>query len=95
MIQTNELFCFRLQGETPKQRAEKANDQELADYLENRQHYQMIQREDQETAVWSPPRPSQTVRVSSDLSFIYSSLPQKAATVDSADGDISDEALFK
>lgn len=40
-----------LQGETPKQRAEKAQDQELADYLENRQHYQMIQREDQETAV--------------------------------------------
>ncbi|CAB1323598.1 unnamed protein product, partial [Coregonus sp. 'balchen'] len=31
-------------------RAEKANDQELAEYLENRQHYQMIQREDQETA---------------------------------------------
>lgn len=43
---------FAFQGETPKQRAEKANDQELAEYLENRQHYQMIQREDQETAVW-------------------------------------------
>lgn len=43
---------FLFQGETPKQRAEKANDQELAEYLENRQHYQMIQREDQETAVW-------------------------------------------
>uniref|UniRef100_H3D8B5 Diacylglycerol kinase n=1 Tax=Tetraodon nigroviridis TaxID=99883 RepID=H3D8B5_TETNG len=40
-----------LQGETPKQRAEKANDPELADYLENHQHYQTIQREDQETAV--------------------------------------------
>ena len=40
-----------LQGETPKQRAEKANDQELAEYLENCQHYQMIQREDQETTV--------------------------------------------
>uniref|UniRef100_A0A8D0CZS8 Diacylglycerol kinase n=1 Tax=Sander lucioperca TaxID=283035 RepID=A0A8D0CZS8_SANLU len=39
------------QGETPKNRAEKAKDSELAAYLENRQHYQMIQREDQETAV--------------------------------------------
>lgn len=45
------LMKTDLQGETPKQRAEKANDQELAEYLENRQHYQMIQREDQETAV--------------------------------------------
>lgn len=45
------LMKTDLQGETPKQRAEKADDQELADYLENRQHYQMIQREDQETAV--------------------------------------------
>lgn len=45
------LMRTDLQGETPKQRAEKAQDQELADYLENRQHYQMIQREDQETAV--------------------------------------------
>ncbi|KAJ8340514.1 hypothetical protein SKAU_G00351470 [Synaphobranchus kaupii] len=35
----------------PKNRAEKAKDQDLAAYLENRQHYQMIQREDQETAV--------------------------------------------
>uniref|UniRef100_A0A8C5A448 Diacylglycerol kinase n=1 Tax=Gadus morhua TaxID=8049 RepID=A0A8C5A448_GADMO len=40
-----------LQGDTPKSRAEKASDSELAAYLENRQHYQMIQREDQETAV--------------------------------------------
>ncbi|XP_029283010.1 diacylglycerol kinase zeta-like isoform X2 [Cottoperca gobio] len=40
-----------LQGETPKHRAEKADDQELSEYLENRQHYQIIQREDQETAV--------------------------------------------
>lgn len=40
-----------LQGDTPRQRAEKAQDTELAAYLENRQHYQMIQREDQETAV--------------------------------------------
>ncbi|EPY81406.1 diacylglycerol kinase zeta isoform 2 [Camelus ferus] len=39
------------QGNTPRQRAEKAQDTELAAYLENRQHYQMIQREDQETAV--------------------------------------------
>ncbi|XP_072473779.1 diacylglycerol kinase zeta isoform X7 [Notamacropus eugenii] len=38
-------------GDTPRQRAEKAQDTELAAYLENRQHYQMIQREDQETAV--------------------------------------------
>ncbi|XP_048804045.1 diacylglycerol kinase zeta isoform X5 [Lagopus muta] len=38
-------------GDTPKHRAEKANDPDLAAYLENRQHYQMIQREDQETAV--------------------------------------------
>ena len=40
-----------IQGDTPRQRAEKAQDTELAAYLENRQHYQMIQREDQETAV--------------------------------------------
>ncbi|XP_075326849.1 diacylglycerol kinase zeta-like isoform X2 [Odontesthes bonariensis] len=45
------LMKTDLQGDTPKQRAEKASDQELADYLESRQHYQMIQREDQETAV--------------------------------------------
>ncbi|KAM7397355.1 hypothetical protein PAMP_020334 [Pampus punctatissimus] len=45
------LIKTDLQGETPKQRAEKADDEELAEYLENRQHYQMIQREDQETAV--------------------------------------------
>ncbi|XP_029010247.2 diacylglycerol kinase zeta [Betta splendens] len=45
------LMKTDLQGETPKQHAEKADDQELAHYLENRQHYQMIQREDQETAV--------------------------------------------
>ncbi|XP_069077824.1 diacylglycerol kinase zeta isoform X7 [Pleurodeles waltl] len=45
------LMKTDLQGDTPKHRAEKANDPELAAYLENRQHYQMIQREDQETAV--------------------------------------------
>lgn len=46
---SNSIFVF--QGDTPKNRAEKAKDSELAAYLENRQHYQMIQREDQETAV--------------------------------------------
>ncbi|KAF7646746.1 hypothetical protein LDENG_00183160 [Lucifuga dentata] len=45
------LMKTDLQGDTPKNRAEKASDGELAAYLENRQHYQMIQREDQETAV--------------------------------------------
>ncbi|XP_077143013.1 diacylglycerol kinase zeta isoform X3 [Ranitomeya variabilis] len=45
------LMKTDLQGDTPKNRAEKAKDSELAAYLENRQHYQMIQREDQETAV--------------------------------------------
>lgn len=44
-------FASSVQGDTPKHRAEKANDPDLAAYLENRQHYQMIQREDQETAV--------------------------------------------
>ncbi|TTJ23325.1 Diacylglycerol kinase zeta [Bagarius yarrelli] len=45
------LMKTDLQGDTPKHKAEKAKDTELAAYLENRQHYQMIQREDQETAV--------------------------------------------
>ncbi|XP_069752241.1 diacylglycerol kinase zeta isoform X2 [Narcine bancroftii] len=45
------LMKTNLQGDTPKNKAEKAMDLELAAYLENRQHYQMIQREDQETAV--------------------------------------------
>ncbi|KAI5619011.1 diacylglycerol kinase zeta isoform X5, partial [Silurus asotus] len=45
------LMKTDIQGDTPKNRAEKAKDAELAAYLENRQHYQMIQREDQETAV--------------------------------------------
>ncbi|XP_074533490.1 diacylglycerol kinase zeta-like isoform X2 [Halichoeres trimaculatus] len=45
------LMKTDLQGETPKQRAEKAGDLGLTEYLENRQHNQMIQREDQETAV--------------------------------------------
>lgn len=58
---SNEMFVASLrvppadgclcQGETPKDRAEKAPDPELAAYLGNRQHYQMIQREDQETTV--------------------------------------------
>ncbi|XP_041131570.1 diacylglycerol kinase iota-like isoform X3 [Polyodon spathula] len=45
------LMKTDLQGDTPKHRAEKSKDQELAAYLGSRQHYQMIQREDQETAV--------------------------------------------
>nr|XP_020441708.1 diacylglycerol kinase zeta-like isoform X2 [Monopterus albus] len=45
------LMKTDIQGDTPKNRAEKSHDAELAAYLENRQHYQMIQREDQETAV--------------------------------------------
>ncbi|XP_068612549.1 diacylglycerol kinase zeta-like [Brachionichthys hirsutus] len=45
------LMKTDLQGDTPKNRAEKSLDAELAAYLENRQHYQMIQRQDQETAV--------------------------------------------
>lgn len=44
-------MSLNFQGDTPKHRAEKAKDAELAAYLETRQHYQMIQREDQETAV--------------------------------------------
>ncbi|KAI2648528.1 Diacylglycerol kinase zeta [Labeo rohita] len=45
------LMKTDLQGETPKMYAERARDMELAGYLENRQHHQMIQREDHETAV--------------------------------------------
>ncbi|XP_051979208.1 diacylglycerol kinase zeta isoform X1 [Xyrauchen texanus] len=45
------LMKTDLQGETPKMYAEKAQDFELAEYLENRQHYQMIQRDDHETTV--------------------------------------------
>ncbi|XP_048886154.1 diacylglycerol kinase zeta-like isoform X3 [Brienomyrus brachyistius] len=45
------LMKTDLQGDTPKNCAEKSEDHELADYLGNRQHFQMIQREDQETAV--------------------------------------------
>uniref|UniRef100_A0AAV2L9D3 Uncharacterized protein n=1 Tax=Knipowitschia caucasica TaxID=637954 RepID=A0AAV2L9D3_KNICA len=39
------------EGETAKNRAEKAKDLELAAWLDNKQHSQMIQREDQETTV--------------------------------------------
>lgn len=45
------LMKTDLQGETPKMFAERAGDMDLAEYLENRQHHQMIQREDHETAV--------------------------------------------
>ncbi|ROL54638.1 Diacylglycerol kinase zeta [Anabarilius grahami] len=45
------LMKTDLQGETPKMYAERAQDFELAEYLENRQHHQMIQRDDHETAV--------------------------------------------
>uniref|UniRef100_A0A671LHT6 Diacylglycerol kinase n=1 Tax=Sinocyclocheilus anshuiensis TaxID=1608454 RepID=A0A671LHT6_9TELE len=45
------LMKTDLQGETPKMYAERVRDMELAAYLENRQHHQMIQREDHETAV--------------------------------------------
>uniref|UniRef100_A0A8C1Y3B7 Diacylglycerol kinase n=1 Tax=Cyprinus carpio TaxID=7962 RepID=A0A8C1Y3B7_CYPCA len=45
------LMKTDLQGETPKMYAEKGEDMELAAYLENQQHHQMIQREDHETAV--------------------------------------------
>ncbi|XP_056595763.1 diacylglycerol kinase zeta isoform X2 [Triplophysa dalaica] len=45
------LMKTDLQGDSPKMYAEKAKDFELAEYLENQQHYQMIQREDHETAV--------------------------------------------
>uniref|UniRef100_A0A672ME29 Diacylglycerol kinase n=1 Tax=Sinocyclocheilus grahami TaxID=75366 RepID=A0A672ME29_SINGR len=45
------LMKTDLQSETPKMYAERAQDMELAEYLENRQHHQMIQREDHETAV--------------------------------------------
>lgn len=59
------------QGETPKNRAEKAQDSELAAYLENRQHYQMIQREDQETAVWNcATLYEQDVDEDADVSFL-------------------------
>ena len=51
MLDALTSFASPTQGDTPKHRAEKANDPDLAAYLENRQHYQMIQREDQETAV--------------------------------------------
>lgn len=45
------LMKTDLQGDTAKAHAERAQDWQLAEYLENRQHHQMIQREDHETAV--------------------------------------------
>lgn len=46
-----ELMKVDTQGETPKNRAERAKDLELAAWLDSKQHSQMILREDQETAV--------------------------------------------
>uniref|UniRef100_A0AAR2LZU0 Diacylglycerol kinase n=1 Tax=Pygocentrus nattereri TaxID=42514 RepID=A0AAR2LZU0_PYGNA len=45
------LIKTDLQGDTPKAHAERAQDWVLAEYLESHQHLQMIQRDDQETAV--------------------------------------------
>ncbi|XP_030630774.1 diacylglycerol kinase zeta [Chanos chanos] len=45
------LMRTDLQGDTPNVHAERAQDEELAEYLKNRQHYQMIQSNDQETAI--------------------------------------------
>lgn len=42
---------FFYQGDTAKVHAEKAQDWKLAEYLENCQHHQMIQRDDHETVV--------------------------------------------
>ncbi|XP_050392923.1 diacylglycerol kinase zeta isoform X2 [Patella vulgata] len=39
------------QGNTPRQQALKAEDKELAAYLENQEHFQLVSSEDQETAV--------------------------------------------
>ncbi|XP_012941356.1 diacylglycerol kinase zeta [Aplysia californica] len=39
------------QGNSPRQQALKAEDKELAAYLENQEHFQLVQSEDQETAV--------------------------------------------
>ncbi|GFN90077.1 diacylglycerol kinase, partial [Plakobranchus ocellatus] len=38
-------------GNSPRQQALKAEDKELAAYLENQEHFQLVQSEDQETAV--------------------------------------------
>lgn len=46
-----ELMKVDAQGDTPKNRAERAKDLELAAWLDSKQHSQMILREDQETAV--------------------------------------------
>ncbi|XP_076445918.1 diacylglycerol kinase zeta-like [Babylonia areolata] len=38
-------------GNSPRQQALKAEDKELAAYLENQEHFQLVVSEDQETAV--------------------------------------------
>lgn len=45
------LMKVDVQGDTPKNRAEKSKDLQLAAWLDNKQHSQMILREDQETTV--------------------------------------------
>lgn len=45
------LTLFSPQGDTAKAHAERAQDLQLAEYLENQQHHQMIQRDDHETTV--------------------------------------------
>ncbi|XP_043564875.1 diacylglycerol kinase iota isoform X1 [Chiloscyllium plagiosum] len=45
------LMQTDFEGNTPRHKAQEAGDLELAAYLENRQHYQMMAREDLETAV--------------------------------------------
>ncbi|XP_059508258.1 diacylglycerol kinase iota [Stegostoma tigrinum] len=45
------LMQTDFKGNTPRHKAQEAGDLELAAYLENRQHYQMMAREDLETAV--------------------------------------------
>ncbi|XP_067676012.1 diacylglycerol kinase zeta-like isoform X3 [Haliotis asinina] len=39
------------QGNTPQQQAQKAEDKDLAAYLQNQEHFQLVVSEDQETAV--------------------------------------------
>ncbi|GCB72073.1 hypothetical protein scyTo_0006160 [Scyliorhinus torazame] len=45
------LMQTDFEGNTPRHKAQEAGDLELAAYLENRQHYQVVAREDLETAV--------------------------------------------
>lgn len=82
------------QGDTPKDKAEKAPDPELAAYLGNRQHYQMIQREDQETTVWegwmAPPAKRKydddAVRFLSVIGLIFLSSAQSAGLLGHSPG---------